>query len=148
MSLAASARRASRSTRARSSAPGRNARVDFKGVPIIYLPWLSFPLGTERKSGFLFPSIGHSTRSGLQFAVPYYWNIAPATDLTFEPVYYAQRGLDIAGELRYLTAHQRGALEFNYLPNDQVTRRLAPSLQLEHVAELPRDSASPSMRRP
>ena len=43
----------------------------------MYLPWMSFPLGTERKSGFLFPSFGHTTRSGLQIAVPYYWNIAP-----------------------------------------------------------------------
>src|SRR6185437_11113207 len=34
---------------------GRNARIDFKGVPILYLPWVSFPLGNQRKSGFLFP---------------------------------------------------------------------------------------------
>ncbi len=56
---------------------GRGTRVDFKGVPIMYLPWMSFPLGTERKSGFLFPTLGHSTRGGVQFALPYYWNIAP-----------------------------------------------------------------------
>ena len=118
---------------------GRGARVDFKGVPIIYLPWMSFPLGSERKSGFLFPSIGHTTRSGFQLSVPYYWNIAPQADLTFEPVYYAQRGADIAGEFRYLTQRQRGALDVNYLPDDQMTNDSRYRFRLEHVAELPRD---------
>ena len=44
----------------------RDARVDFKGVPILYLPWLSFPLDDERKTGFLFPSVGTNSRSGLR----------------------------------------------------------------------------------
>ena len=117
---------------------GRNARVDFKGVPIIYLPWMSFPLGTERKSGFLFPSIGHSTRSGPQFAVPYYWNIAPQADVTFEPVLYGRRGLDVAGELRYLMQRQRGSLNVNYLPNDRLADDTRYRFSLDHVAELPR----------
>ena len=47
---------------------GRNASVNFKGVPLLYLPWLSFPLSDARKSGFLFPSIGHSNRSEFQFS--------------------------------------------------------------------------------
>lgn len=118
---------------------GRSARVDFKGVPIIYLPWMSFPLGNERKSGFLFPSIGHTTRSGFQLAVPYYWNIAPQADLTFEPVYYALRGPDLAGELRYLTQRQHGTLNVNYLPDDQVTHDSRYRFSLQNVAELPHD---------
>ena len=35
----------------------RNARLNFKGVPILYSPWLSFPLDDRRKSGFLYPRI-------------------------------------------------------------------------------------------
>jgi LPS-assembly protein len=116
---------------------GRGARVDFKGVPIMYLPWLSFPLGTQRKSGFLFPSLGHSTRSGVQFVVPYYWNIAPNADLTFEPAFYGRRGLDIAGQFRYLTRAQRGKLAVNYLPSDQLADQDRSRVRLEHVANLP-----------
>lgn len=118
---------------------GRNARVDFMGVPILYLPWLSFPLGEQRKSGFLFPSIGHSTRSGLQVAVPYYWNIAPNADFTFEPVYFGRRGIDLAGELRYLTKRHRGSLAVNYLPSDRVLDEDRNRIRLEHVTELPYD---------
>ncbi len=35
----------------RRNGVGRGTRVEFKGLPIFYSPWISFPLGTERKSG-------------------------------------------------------------------------------------------------
>jgi len=57
---------------------GTAAQIRFMGVPLIYLPWVSFPpLGSERKSGFLFPGIGNTSYGGLQLSVTYYWNIAP-----------------------------------------------------------------------
>lgn len=118
---------------------GRGTRVDFKGVPIVYLPWMSFPLGTERKSGFLFPTVGHSTRSGAQLAVPYYWNIAPNSDLTFEPMYYSRRGVDLAGEFRLLTRNTRSSLSVNFLPNDDLAHRDRNRFHLENVTELPYD---------
>jgi LPS-assembly protein len=118
---------------------GRGARVDFKGVPIMYLPWLTFPLGTQRKSGFLFPSLGHSTRSGVQLVVPYYWNIAPNMDLTFEPALYARRGVDVAGQFRYLTRTQRGKFSMNYLPSDQLAGDDRSRFRLEHVSNLPHE---------
>ena len=118
---------------------GRDARVDFFGVPLMYLPWVSFPLSSERKSGFLFPSIGNTSTSGLQLAVPYYWNIAPNADFTFQPVEYSKRGADLGGDLRFLTASQRGELEWNYLPNDSVFHGSRSRLALSDVAELPAD---------
>ena len=123
-------------TRARTGT-GHGTKIEFKGVPIVYLPWMTFPLGDQRKSGFLFPNVGASSRNGFVFEVPYYWNIRPNLDLTAEPVYYSKRGLDLAGEVRYLTARQRGELEFNYLPNDSLADRDRSRLKLEHVAELP-----------
>jgi LPS-assembly protein len=118
---------------------GRGTRVDFKDVPILYLPWMSFPLGTERKSGFLFPTLGHSTRSGVEFALPYYWNIAPNADLTFEPTLYNQRGFDFGGEMRFLTERQRSSLQFNYLPDDSVMHRDRSRVELHNVTRFPGD---------
>jgi LPS-assembly protein len=118
---------------------GHGAEVDFKGVPILYLPWMSFPLGTERKSGFLFPSGGHSTRGGVQFSLPYYWNIAPNADLTFEPTYYSRRGLDLTGDTRFLSGSTRTALEYSYLPNDSVTHSDRNRFKLTNVSKLPYD---------
>jgi len=116
---------------------GRGARVEFKGVPIVYAPWLSFPIGSQRKSGFLFPNIGASSRNGGEFELPYYWNIRPNLDLTARPVYYSKRGVDLAGEFRYLTQRQRGIFEFNYLPDDNIADRDRTRFILNHVAELP-----------
>ena len=98
---------------------GHGTRVEFKDVPFIYLPWMTFPIGPQRQSGFFFPNIGGGSRNGAEISLPYYWNIRPNADFMAEPVYYAKRGVDFAGELRYLTRRQRGTLDFNYLPNDR-----------------------------
>lgn len=116
---------------------GRGTKIRFKGVPLVYLPWLTFPIGPQRQSGFLFPNFGASSRNGFQFEMPYYWNIRPNLDFTAQPVYYSKRGVDLAGEFRYLTHRQRGNLSFNYLPNDNIADRDRSRVTLLHVAELP-----------
>ncbi|HET9329235.1 MAG TPA: LPS-assembly protein LptD [Steroidobacteraceae bacterium] len=118
---------------------GRDAQVDFMGVPLLYLPWMSFPLGTERKSGFLFPSIGNTSDGGAQLAVPYYWNIAPNADFTFEPMVYSKRGADLGGDLRFLTQSQRGELDWNYLPDDRAFGDSRSRVRFTDLAELPAD---------
>ncbi|HSU42492.1 MAG TPA: LPS assembly protein LptD, partial [Polyangiaceae bacterium] len=123
-------------TQARTGS-GQGAKVEFKGVPIFYAPWLTFPIGPDRKSGFLFPNIGRSTRSGFELEVPYYWNIRPNADFTATPIYYSKRGIDLAGDFRFLTDRQRGTFSFDYLPSDDVAHRDRSKLELKHVAELP-----------
>jgi LPS-assembly protein len=123
-------------TQARTGS-GQGAKVEFKGVPIFYAPWLTFPIGPDRKTGFLFPNIGRSTRSGFELEVPYYWNIRPNVDLTASPIYYSRRGLDLAGELRFLTDRQQGTFNFDWLPGDDVAHRDRSKFELKHVAELP-----------
>jgi LPS-assembly protein len=98
---------------------GRGVRLDFKGVPLLYTPFISFPVGNERKSGFLFPTVGTSTRSGTSLSVPWYWNIAPNYDATFTPTYFSKRGAKLDTELRYLNSAGSGQLEVQYLPDDR-----------------------------
>jgi LPS-assembly protein len=98
---------------------GRGVRVDFKGVPILYTPFISFPVGNERKSGFLFPTPGTSSRSGYSLSVPWYWNIAPNYDATLTPTYYSKRGARMDTELRYLDPFGKAQLDVAYLPDDQ-----------------------------
>jgi LPS-assembly protein len=118
---------------------GHDARVDFMGVPLMYLPWLSFPLSNERKSGFLFPGIGNTSINGLQLSIPYYWNIAPNADFTFQPILYSKAGIDLGGDLRFLTENQRGELDWNYLPYDQAYGASRSRVQLTEVADLAYD---------
>lgn len=115
----------------------RGTSVRFKDVPILYVPYMSFPLGPQRKTGFLFPEPGYSSRNGAEIPVPYYWNLRPNVDLLTEPTWYSKRGLDFGGKLRYLTDSQRGELDFNYLPDDDVLGIDRTFAHLTHVAELP-----------
>jgi LPS-assembly protein len=94
------------------------AEVKFRDVPVFYFPYLSFPLGDERRSGFLFPDFGHSSTNGYQVSVPYYWNLAPNYDVTFDPIVYSRRGVDAAGEFRFLTEDSKGLFGVDFLPDD------------------------------
>jgi LPS-assembly protein len=115
----------------------RGARIDFKGVPILYLPWVSFPLGDQRKSGFLFPTVGNTSRGGAQVSIPYYFNIAPNIDFTLQPTEYTRRGPDIGGDFRYLTQRQHGELDWDYLPDDGSYGASRSRVRLMNVTELP-----------
>ncbi len=96
----------------------KNAWLEFKGIPIFYSPYLSFPTESRRTSGFLPPSFGNTQHSGFNFSLPYYWNIAPNYDATFKPRYLTKRGMLLAGEFRYLTELFQGQTNFEVLPND------------------------------
>jgi LPS-assembly protein len=122
---------------ARSMGTARDARVEFLGVPLLRLPVISFPVGNARKSGVLFPSLGSTTSSGAQLAVPYYWNIAPNQDMTITPTWYTRRGIDLETEYRFLTASTRGSLIGNLLPNDDRANSTRSRLKINSLTELP-----------
>ena len=96
----------------------RNARVEFKGVPILYTPWINFSYINQRKSGLLAPTWGTTTESGFELSVPYYWNIAPDMDATFGPRFLSKRGIQYQGEFRYLGETYSGQDNIEYLPDD------------------------------
>jgi LPS-assembly protein len=126
----------------------RNARLEFKGVPIFYSPWLSFPLNDARQSGFLYPQIGFSSDDGLDLRAPWYWNIAPNQDATFTPRWLQDRGAMLGAEYRFLTARQRGTLELEVLPSDRQADRDRYFGQIEYRARLaPGWSASVNAKR-
>lgn len=101
-----------------------DARLDFMGLPLLYTPWMSFPLSNERKSGFLAPTFGSSGTRGVDFALPYYFNLAPNYDATLTPRIMTKRGLQLGGQLRYLfggASPTQGELNAELLPNDRQT---------------------------
>jgi LPS-assembly protein len=97
------------------------ARVEFKGVPVLYVPAISFPISDQRQTGLLFPTFGTSSRNGATLAVPWYWNIAPNKDLTLTPTIYTRRGIDLGAEYRLLQRRSDLVLDLNFLPSDKVT---------------------------
>ncbi|MEM9171162.1 MAG: LPS assembly protein LptD [Pseudomonadota bacterium] len=101
----------------------KGLKLRFKGVPILYSPYLSFPISDQRKTGFLLPNIGQSARNGLDISVPWYWNIAPAYDATITPRILSNRGVQLTTQFRYLTGNSRGDMQIAYLPNDDEVNR-------------------------
>ncbi|MCJ0765716.1 LPS-assembly protein LptD [Variovorax terrae] len=99
------------------------ATLSFKGVPILPIPSLSFPLNDGRKSGFLPPTVGPDSLNGLEVTAPYYWNIAPNRDATLFPTLMTKRGVSLGGEFRYLEPLYRGQLRADYMPTDTLRDR-------------------------
>ncbi|MDR2637462.1 MAG: LPS-assembly protein LptD [Zoogloeaceae bacterium] len=97
----------------------KHAALYFKDTPILYAPYFSFPLNNQRKSGFLMPTYASSTRTGLDLAIPYYWNIAPNYDATIVPRVMSKRGLQLGTELRYLDHHIDSRLRLEYMDHDK-----------------------------
>ena len=95
-----------------------NARIHVLDFPILYLPYFSFPVTDERKSGFLYPSIKTSSQSGLEIETPFYWNIAENFDATLIPRYMSKRGTQLLTEFRYLSGEQSGSIDIEYLSKD------------------------------
>ncbi|CAK0748746.1 LPS-assembly protein LptD [Gammaproteobacteria bacterium] len=120
----------------RNQGAGYNVTTYFKGVPLFYTPYISFPLSGKRESGLLIPSVGTSARSGLDLRIPYYWNIAPNYDATLTTRILTQRGIQFDTEFRYLTPRSNGQVDLEYLPSDQVYGKERSLLSLHHVGEI------------
>jgi len=88
--------------------------------PLLYMPYMTFPISGKRQSGFLTPTVGFTNIGGYNISIPYYWNIAPNYDATLNPQIYTLRGLMLGGEFRYLLPGTSGLFVGNFLPNDQM----------------------------
>ena len=125
---------------------GRNVWVTFKGVPIFFSPFLSFPLTDARKSGFLAPSAGVTastspqgvtTLTSFDATVPYYFNIAPNMDATLGVRTMSARGVQLQGEFRYLFGWGEGSISSEIMASDQQTDEARGAVALKHFSLSP-----------
>ncbi|MEO5660005.1 MAG: LPS-assembly protein LptD [Polaromonas sp.] len=118
------------------------AVVRFKSVPIFAFPKFSFPLSDKRKSGLLPPTLGLGSLNGFEYRQPYYFDIAPNRDATFSPTVMSKRGVDLAGEFRYLEPSYKGQLSASVLPGDKLRGRDRWSYSLQHLGAIDTGVAS------
>ena len=94
---------------------GKNIKVTMEGigvadhatlwagkVPVLYTPYMVFPLKSKRQSGLLFPQIGYSDRKGFEYHQPYFWAINESSDATFYAHHMEKRGEKFGMEYRYV----------------------------------------------
>nr|MDP2190962.1 LPS assembly protein LptD [Rhodoferax sp.] len=114
----------------------QGALLSFKGVPLLPIPYLSFPLSDKRKSGLMPPTLGLDNVNGIEVALPYYWNIAPNRDATFTPTAMSKRGVNLGSEFRYLEADYSGQVRLDFMPVDQLRDSHRWGLALAHQGTL------------
>ncbi|CRL50229.1 MULTISPECIES: LPS-assembly protein LptD [Pseudomonas] len=99
-----------------------NVTLRVKDIPVLYTPYIYFPIDDRRQSGFLPPTIGTGSDTGFMLVTPYYFNLAPNYDATLYPRYMEKHGLLMEGEFRYLTKSSEGQFGGAYL-NDESDER-------------------------
>lgn len=112
----------------------RNATFRFMRVPILWLPYVSYPATNQRKSGLLIPNFGTNSTRGIDIEVPYYWNIAPQYDATIAPRLMTKRGIQLRNEFRYLSPNHEGVLTAEILPDDDVTSTHRALTAIRHTS--------------
>jgi len=87
--------------RIEKSARLRNANFRLMGIPILYLPYASVPVGRHlRQSGFLIPEIGQSTLKGFIIGDAFYWAPVSWFDSTINAELFSRRGAALIVDLR------------------------------------------------
>ncbi|MHA7881512.1 MAG: LPS-assembly protein LptD [Saccharospirillum sp.] len=85
-----------------------HARFHIRTVPVLYVPYVSFPIDDRRRSGFLPGTYGLGDGGLSELAVPYYFNLAPNYDDTLTLHYFGGLGLLARNEFRFLTPDHNG----------------------------------------
>lgn len=129
---------------------GRDVWVEVFDIPLLYTPYISFPIDDRRQSGILAPTFGNSDTTGTDLSIPYYWNIAENYDATITPRIMSNRGLMLGGEFRYLTEGSEGQVvaeilsdietndirgQFSFQDKTQISSRLSSDVDLNYISD-------------
>ena len=109
-----------------------DAVLEFKGVSVLPIPYITFPLSDKRKSGLLPPTVALDSRDGVAYSQPYYWNIAPNRDATLRAALMTKRGANLGGEFRYLEPSYSGQVSGDIMPSDRLRDRMRWGFSGQH----------------
>ena len=88
-----------------SYAIARNILLRVKGVPLMYLPILYYPIKEgDRATGFLLPTYGSSTLRGQALSNGFFWAIGRSQDATFFHDWFTRTGQGAGAEYRYVAS--------------------------------------------
>ena len=97
----------------------KNTAFRVKDLPVLWSPYLVFPVKFKRQSGLLPPAFGNSKQSGFMFSLPYYQVLGEEHDATITLNYMTKRGLDVGVEYRWaLDTESKGMFMADYLNHD------------------------------
>ncbi len=111
---------------------GRNVVFYIRNTPVLYLPWIAFPVVLEKRSGLLFPRFGYSKSKGAELDIPAYWVISPSQDLQLDLDLLSRRGVGTGVDYRYIRTRGSEGHISTYQIYDQLEERWRWQLAQEH----------------
>ncbi|MGH9682843.1 MAG: LPS-assembly protein LptD [Candidatus Acidiferrales bacterium] len=84
----------------RTSVHIENGNFRLFKVPILYLPYATFPAEKQRTSGFLIPEPGETSKKGYVLGDAVYWAPTDWMDATLGASYFSKRGWSQKAEIR------------------------------------------------
>jgi len=85
----------------------RNTLLKVKGVPLMYLPVIYYPIQkSQRQTGFLLPTYGTSTIRGQSLSNAFFWAINRSQDATLFHDWFTRTGTGMGTEYRYIAGLQ------------------------------------------
>jgi lipopolysaccharide assembly outer membrane protein LptD (OstA) len=116
----------------------KNVAMRVKKVPMLYLPYLVWPVKRERASGLLVPNIGYTNRRGGYLGISYYQVLGRSFDTTFLVDGYEKGYYGVGDELRYQPTAGTKGLFRGYVVHDPETDSARWKVQLDQeTTDLP-----------
>jgi len=85
-----------------------NSTFEVLGVPVLWVPWMFFPIKSERETGLLLPNFNFGGRGGIGVGLPFFWAAHPQLNVTLTANYFSQRGYKQDVELEYVIGQRSG----------------------------------------
>ncbi|HWP98879.1 MAG TPA: putative LPS assembly protein LptD [Vicinamibacterales bacterium] len=105
----------------------RNSVLKVKGVPVLYLPLLYYPIQEDdRATGFLLPTYGASTYRGQQISNAFFWAIGRSHDATFFHDWYSRTGQGVGAEYRYALGPESSGVVRTHLLDERAVEIALP----------------------
>lgn len=121
-------------------ATGRNILFYIKDVPVLYIPWIAYPVVRGKKSGLLYPHLILSETRGNQLIIPAYLVISESQDIQLDLDLSSKRGIGTGLNYRYIRARGSEGNIGGYQIYDQVQKRMRWQITQSH-----REIFSPDM---
>lgn len=120
----------------------KDAVLKIKKIPVLYVPYLRYPLEKRRATGFLMPRIGFSGAKGTYLSQSFYLALRPNMDATLGLELYSARGIGAAIEYRYLfAAGTKGQINLYHFNGKKTAGETEPRretiVRLNHTQSLP-----------
>jgi lipopolysaccharide assembly outer membrane protein LptD (OstA) len=97
----------------------RDARFEVLGVPLVWLPWMLYPIKTQRETGFLFPEISLASRDGFGLGLPFFWAVRDELNVTVTPAWTSERGFAVDSDVEYVLGEQSWGDLYGAFLNDE-----------------------------